>query len=103
MTSELKLKMAGLLPDRIVEDEGHFYWLNGKENDCRPIKESEWLYILHLIEEELHSHKESQDLYLIYLAEVCYRTKHSGQSIEFAMANATVEQRATAMCEAKGI
>ncbi len=54
------------------------------------------LNAIHKLEDALHSKRDEQNQYVNELQVIVYRTKHSGQSIEFAMLNASALQRAEA-------
>lgn len=57
----------------------------------------------HEMEEVLHSNYKMQQVYMSNLKDVCYRTKHSGQTIEFAMTNADGPQRCEAYLKTLGL
>lgn len=54
---------------------------------------------LHTCEEKLHPNRELSEMYVGRLKDLVYRTKHSGCSIDFALLNATAEQRLAALVE----
>lgn len=112
---ELKIGLAKLLYDKIHISEAaqkgcyNFFWYNdsvivNEHKDFLPqIRDTEWLHIVHLIEETfVHKFGEQQAMYLIALRDVVYSTKHSGIPIELAMTHATWQERAKAILKIKG-
>lgn len=98
--------MARLLPDTIaiISAEGFiFVWRErmgkGASAFTNPILETEWLYVMHLVEQTLslqlkqHAYSE-RNQYVNLLMIECG---------EYGAVIATFNQRATAMCKVKGI
>ena len=110
----LKLAMARLLSEKIkivVDDDSTlFFWTEGKirsdhyigkTGTITPILETEWLYVMHLVEQTLNPTDQyginpTWDAYIENLQAICEPTKTHGFI-------ATFNQRATAMCKVKGI
>lgn len=69
-----------------------FYWADS----TKEVTDREWLAVMAAFERPLHANWERQETYMRWLTNICYKTKHSGQSIEFALTNASWQQRAEA-------
>jgi hypothetical protein len=106
---KLKLAMARLLPEKIgyhtrvegMTEPMNIYWMD----NSRELLETEWLYVMHLIEEVVATYNE-QVQYAKELALICYGgvdPMPSSLHGVWLLQHATFNQRATAMCKVKGI
>ena len=113
--SKLKLAMARLLPEKIhclpvvgSQSGGfHYYW---KDKVNETVLETEWLYVMHLVEQKLTADQEA-----VYVDELAgqimsgvyedsdERYKNSHLASDDSCYRATFNQRAAAMCKVKGI
>jgi len=102
----LKLAMAKLLPNVVgyhtrvegMTEPMNIYWMN----NSRELLETEWLYVMHLVEHQLESdeHMEfERELERIVTPEI----RTNCWSIRGTQVSATFNQRATAMAKVKGI
>lgn len=112
---KLKLAMAKLLPDLLEirtvspcaiganqKDTYQVVWWRGK---ATALLETEWLYVMHLVEQKLSEQKGELKKYL-YQLEMTIPV--SGSEVrtsreQFKYVTATFNQRATAMCHVEGI
>lgn len=98
--NEMRIAIAGKMGFTEICESGPFKRLNGKID-------GEWFHIpnypadlnaCHEMEKVFHADYNLQCFYMQKLRDVCYRTKHSGETIEFAMANARPIQRCLSFC-----
>lgn len=115
---KLKLVMVRLLPEKLwifqrpgyrpILDYEEAWWLEGDNTEeelehvrGRPVLETEWLYVMHLVEQTLESEEHmnfERELERIVTPAI----KTNCWSIRGTQVSATFNQRATAMCKVKG-
>jgi hypothetical protein len=102
---KLKLAMARLLPKKIVAytggDANTLHWINTD----KLILETEWLYVMHLVEQTLDNigdTSEPPELRETEMSQYIWALGSECQTQEEHYC-ATFNQRATAMCKVKGI
>jgi hypothetical protein len=108
---KLQLAIAKLLPEKIkivptIGDSPlryNFYWVD-ETNKGNRILETEWLYVMHLVEQELSVVDLDWRNYVTMLNESVGNTQfNTTWSDWFPVVSATFNQRAEAMCKVKGI
>lgn len=104
---KLKLAIAELLPEKIHISPLHPPTFEWKNKVWTTILESEWLYVIHLVEQTLNGQQWNY-----YLSELennrdwippVWRGLNPSMIVSFALAHAGFNQRATAMLKVKGI
>jgi len=113
---KLELAMAKLLPQELIVEQDLILWKPTFESTditddvsfeeiCIPIKETEWLYVMHLV--WLTLDRKQRVAFSVHLREEVIKSGgHASSFNEDIIAcceNATFNQRATAMCKVKGI
>ncbi len=106
--NEIRIAIAQSLGWKHVEPYGNEAWgCNAEGKDWKFLHQlpnyPESLDGCREFEEPLNANYEMQTLYVRRLTEVVYRKKHSGCSIEFAMATANALQRCEAYLKMKGL
>lgn len=102
---KLKLAMARLLPEKMTTEHGIPGW-KGTGNIVTDVLETEWLYVMHLVEQTLTIEEKQH-----YYDELCLVVNDADSTwiesgcVDMARNTAltTFNQRATAMCKVKGI
>lgn len=102
---KLCLVMARLLPEQVftkfwnsTKEEVAFLWLDEKKIPTRNVLDTEWLYVMQLVEDALKDGPDAGAEKYQY-AHALYRVVPKGRQ----PCCATFNQRARAMCTVKGI
>lgn len=105
---KLKLAMAKLLPERITADGNYWKGECPEGRGFEPcILETEWLYVMHLVEQTLSLAEHTTYCNELYKNSLETRpflfTALSDLGDIYYLITSTFNQRATAMCKVKGI
>lgn len=91
---KLKLQMAKLLPEKIGLNSYCHYWKDITGGFNNEVLETEWLYVMHLVEQAFLSTADPEERSRWFI---------QMQNSEWCGVTATFNQRAEAMCKVKGI